>query len=164
MKPKLWKRYVDNILEVIKKNAVHDLTDHLNKVDETGSIKFTSESEKDNGLPFLDMLVVKKPDGHVKMMVYRKQTHTDQYLHFDSHHPIQHKLSVIRTLFDRSSIIVTEQEDCQQELQHVQTALSACCYPKWSMDFVEKQQRARDVKQAKQTKKAKVVYRWLSPM
>jgi len=38
---------VDDILEVIKKNAVHDLTDHLNKVDKTGSIKFTFEVEKD---------------------------------------------------------------------------------------------------------------------
>ena len=61
IKPKLWKRYVDDILEVIKKNTVQDLTDHLNKVDETGSIKFTFESEKHNALPFLDMLVVKNP-------------------------------------------------------------------------------------------------------
>ena len=73
---KLWKRYVDDILEVIKKNTVQDLMDHLNKVDETGSITFTFESVKDNALPFLDMLVVKKPDGHVKFLVYRKQTRT----------------------------------------------------------------------------------------
>jgi len=35
------------------------------------------------------------------------KTHTDQYLHFDSHHPMQHKLSVSSTLFDRSRTIVS---------------------------------------------------------
>jgi len=43
IKPRLWKHYVDDILEVIKKDSVSDLTDHLNQVDETGSIKFTFE-------------------------------------------------------------------------------------------------------------------------
>jgi len=79
---------VYNILEVIKKDPVNDLMDHLNQVDETGSIKFTFELEKDNALPFLDMLIVRQLDGHVKLQVFRKKTHTDQYLHFTSHHPI----------------------------------------------------------------------------
>ena len=36
-KPKLWKRYVDDILEVIKKHGVDGLTQHLNLVDDTSS-------------------------------------------------------------------------------------------------------------------------------
>jgi len=40
-KPMLWKQYVDDILEAIKKNQITGFTDHLNAVDETGSIKFT---------------------------------------------------------------------------------------------------------------------------
>ena len=52
MKPRLWKCYVDYILEVIKKDTVSDFTDHLNQVDETRSIKFTFKSENDNALPF----------------------------------------------------------------------------------------------------------------
>jgi len=35
-KPRLWKRYVDNILEVINKEAVKGLTEHLNQIDTTG--------------------------------------------------------------------------------------------------------------------------------
>ena len=114
--PALWKRYVDDILEVVKRHAVVNLTEHLNEVDSTGSIKFTYESERDDSMPFLDTLIVKKPDGHVKLLIYRKQTHTDQYLNFDSHHPLQHKLSVIRTLLDRCENIVTEEEDRKKKL------------------------------------------------
>ena len=32
-KPKLWKRYVDDILEIIKRGKVEALTGHLNGID-----------------------------------------------------------------------------------------------------------------------------------
>jgi len=120
-KPKLWKRYVDDILEIIKKHRVDGLTQHLNSVDDTGSIKFTAEQEQDEQMPFLDTLIVRKSDGRVKLLVYRKKTHTDQYLHFSSHHPQQHKLSAVRILLDRSSQIVTEEEDREQEVHRFDT-------------------------------------------
>ena len=66
-------------------------------------------------------------------------THTDQYLHFSSHHPLQHKLSVIRTLLDRSINIVTEEQDRKQEEHHIQTALTHCGYPDWSISKVKSQ-------------------------
>ena len=43
------------------------------------------EREKDNSLPFLDVLISKKEDG-LNFTVYRKPTHTDIYLQADSHH------------------------------------------------------------------------------
>ena len=51
--PKLWKRYVDDILEIIKRGKVEALTDHLNGIDKTNSIKFTHEPEKNGQIPFL---------------------------------------------------------------------------------------------------------------
>jgi len=99
-KPMLRKRYVDDILEVIKKHGVDGLTQHLNSVDDTGSIKFTAEQEQDEQMPFIDSLIVRKTDGRVKLLVYRKKTHTDQYLQFSSDHPLtamtgtDHKISV----------------------------------------------------------------------
>ena len=53
-KPRFWRRYVDDVLEIIKKDTVEELTDHLNQVDETNSIKFTYEQESDGKIPFLD--------------------------------------------------------------------------------------------------------------
>ena len=114
-KNRLWKRYVDDILEIVHQDQVDNLTAHLYQTDPTDSIKFTYEQEHDGTLPFLGTLIVRKPDGSVKLLVYRKATHTDQYLNFSSHHPIHHKLGVVRTLLDRSNSVVTEAKDRELE-------------------------------------------------
>ncbi|XP_052806817.1 uncharacterized protein LOC128236035 [Mya arenaria] len=122
-KPTLWKRYVDDILEKIQRGQLQNLTDHLNTVDVTNNIKFTHEEESNGAIPFLDTLITRKEDGSIKLLVYRKKTHTDQYLNFSSHHPLQHKLSVVRTLLDRCYNLVTETEDRDKEEEHVKQAL-----------------------------------------
>jgi len=139
LKPKLWKRYVDDILEVINKQAVEEFTEQLNTIDDTGSIKFTYESEAEKMLPLLDMLIVRKEDGHLKLLVYRKKTHTDQYLNFNSQHPLQHKLSVVRTLLTRCNRIVTEDGDKQEEEDHIKGALAQCGYPDWCVKRVKQE-------------------------
>lgn len=71
--------------------------------------------------------------------MYRKPTHTDQYLNFQSHHPIQHKLGVVRTLMDRCNRIVTEEQDRKEEEAHIISALKKCGYPDWTFNTVKKQ-------------------------
>ena len=78
-------------------------------------------------------------DGSIKVSMFRKPTHTDQYLAFESHHPLEHKFSVIRTLFHRADTVVTYPEDQQREKEHVKTALCCCGYEDWS--FKERAQR-----------------------
>ena len=70
--PCLWKRYVHDVWKIIKKGQVQALTDHLNQVDTTNSIKFTHEEEKEGKIPFLDTLIIRKPNGTIKLLVYRK--------------------------------------------------------------------------------------------
>ncbi|XP_072039336.1 uncharacterized protein [Amphiura filiformis] len=72
-KPKMWRRYVDDVLEIIQRDSTQKLTDHLNSVDTTGNIKFTFEEEDQGKIPFLDTLIVRKEDGSVKLLVYRKK-------------------------------------------------------------------------------------------
>ena len=55
---------------------------HLNDVRPT--IKFTMELEKDGILPFLDTKLTQREGGALDITVYRKQIHTDRYLHFNS--------------------------------------------------------------------------------
>jgi len=146
---------VDDILEVIKKGSVEKLTEFLNSLDATGSIKFTYEVERDSKLPFLDILLERMDSGGLKLCIYRKPTHTDQYLNFSLHHPIEHKLSVVRTLMERSQQLVTVSQDKIQEDAHVEEALWACGYPhglsvklgvRWSSKVTRGRKRIRNRK------------------
>ena len=73
---------------------------HLNKQYE--SIKFIKEIEENNVLPFFDTLVIRKQDGRLAHKVYRKKTHTEQYLHALSHHHLNQKMGVLNTLIIRA--------------------------------------------------------------
>ncbi|KAI0225879.1 Xanthine dehydrogenase/oxidase [Lamellibrachia satsuma] len=81
------KRYVDVEICLVHAGKAKKLQQHMNTVDPTGSIIFTREDEENNSMPFLDAKFTRKEDGSVKSTVYRKKTHTDQYLNFASHHP-----------------------------------------------------------------------------
>ncbi|XP_078573447.1 uncharacterized protein LOC144860180 [Branchiostoma floridae x Branchiostoma japonicum] len=106
-------------------------------------------------LPFLDTLLVRREDGTVKLLVYRKKTHTDQYLDFNSHHPLHQKLGVIRTLMDRSKTVVTEETDRQQEVKHIKQALSLCGYPDWTFKRVQHQSNKPKPKKEKKKEEQK---------
>lgn len=60
IKPKHWKRYVDDtsFIWTHGKETLRDFLEHLNN--QTESIKFTMEIEEDKKLPFLDVLLTKK--------------------------------------------------------------------------------------------------------
>ena len=83
----------------------------------------------------LDVRVIRETDGTLSFQVYRKPTHTNQYMNFASHHPLQHKLGVIRTLVDRASSIVTKEEVHMKELDNIYRSLAVCGYSKWTMDI-----------------------------
>jgi len=107
---------------------VEKLTEFFNSLDATGSIKFTYEVEQDGKLPFLDILLERTDSGGLKLCIYRKPTDTNQYLSFSSHHPVEHKLSVVRTLLERIQQLVTVNQGKIQEDAHVEEALRACGY------------------------------------
>ena len=61
--------------------------------------KITVELEEEKRLPFLDTEITHHQDGSLSTKVYRKKTHTDKYLSFESHHQLAHKNAVGKTLF-----------------------------------------------------------------
>ncbi|XP_046397785.1 uncharacterized protein LOC124164499 [Ischnura elegans] len=83
--------------------------------------------EKDGCLPFLDVLVTKKPNGKLGHGVYRKATHTDRYLHASSHHHPTQKAALISTLVHRAYSI-SDQLSLPAEKQHLVTALASNGY------------------------------------
>ena len=107
--PKWWYRYVDDSHVCLAREHLTEFHFHLNLINQ--HIKFTVEEESDRSIAFLDTKTTRNTDGSIKTSVYRKATHTDKYLHFNSHHPLQHKRSVARTLLDRAKNIPSTDED-----------------------------------------------------
>ncbi|XP_067668365.1 uncharacterized protein [Haliotis asinina] len=81
------------------------------------------ETETDNKLPFLDVLV-QRENNTITTSVYRKPIHTGQHIHFSSYHPIQVKRGVIATLTRRVKNISSTPELLEIELNHLRHAFT----------------------------------------
>jgi hypothetical protein len=80
-------------------------------------------------LPFLDMILKRdRQTDKLIFSIYRKPTHTDKYLDFNSNNPTCHKRSVIKSLFDRADKICDESEK-QKEETHLNNILKQNNYP-----------------------------------
>ena len=134
--PKVWKRYVDDSFCVIKRNAVSSFHDSLNSVDQ--HISFTIEHESNGKLPFLDTLIT-RDNGKLVVDIYRKPTHTDRYLDFNSHHDKKHKTSTAETLLHRALNLPNTQDGRNRETARVCAALHSNGYPsKITEDIIRK--------------------------
>ena len=84
--------------------------------------------------------VSKEPDGYLTTSVYRKPTHTDQYLAYDSHHPQSVKRSIVKCLYNRAKRLVTNPSVISEEKKHLSFVLFSNGYPS---SFVQKLTRTR---------------------
>ncbi len=125
--PRLYYRFVDDTIAALKSNLINDFHAHLNAQD--SSIQFTVERYSQDGLPFLDTLNVVSINGSIETSVYRKKTHTDRYLDFDSHHPICHKRGVVRALQSRADMVSSTERTKELEHQRIVSTLKENGYP-----------------------------------
>ena len=116
---------------------------HLNE--QHPRIKFTVEYEEKRSLPYLDTRVTVNPNGNVETSVYRKKTHTNQYLDFNSNHHVKQKVGIISTLMKRVEII-TKEEDKIEEQEIVKDAFRACGYPEWVVNINHKKKKEKKEK------------------
>ena len=101
--PRFWCRYVDDTFVIQMEIHKQYFLQHINSVDP--AIQFTVENKEDGTIPFLDTIVKPEADGKLSTTVYRKPTHIDQYLQWDSHHHLSAKFSVIHTLSHRAQTV-----------------------------------------------------------
>ena len=150
--PTLWKRFVDDTFTIIKQTHKEAFLEHLNSIN--SNIQFTSEEPCENGsIPFLDMITPNE-EGKLKTTVYRKPTHTNQYLHWDSHHAIPSKYKVIGTLLHRAKAICSGPLQLQKEEEHLYKSLKKSKYLTWALNRVKLRSQApakRRTKAAKRT-------------
>ena len=126
-KPTIWKRYVDDTFTILDRGNVDDFLQHLNN--QQPSIRFTMETENNNKLAFLDTAVSREPDGRLTTSVYRKPTHTDQYLAYDSHHPQSVKRGIVKCLYERAKRLVTKPSVISEKKKHLSSVLVSNGYP-----------------------------------
>ena len=104
----IWKRYVVDSFVVIDATKKQGFLEHINRV--VPHIHFTTENAgTDGSIPFLDTIVIPQPDSSLLTSVYRKPTHKDQYLQWNSHHHLSAKFNVINTLKHRAKTVCSNQ-------------------------------------------------------
>ena len=108
-------------------DSVSSFQRHLNSID--SHIQFTVEKESDHSVTFLDILLTHHKDGTISTFVHRKPSHMDRYLDFSSHHPMAHKVSVVRTHYVRARTLSSTPLQQLKEEKHVIQALKGNSYP-----------------------------------
>ena len=130
---KVWERHVDDVFSIVHKTHLQELLEHISNLHP--QTQFTKEEENNSTLLFLDTLVQQNHDKTISVKIYRKQTHTNQYLKYTSHNPTSAKRSVITALFDRADSVVSTEKDKIEEKHHILAALQQNGYPK---EFIQR--------------------------
>ena len=118
--PKVWEWFVDGIYSILKHTHLENFFHHINNLHQ--NIKFTMEEESNGELAVFDTLL-KRNNREISVLVYRKPTHTDQYLHYSSHHQTSCKESVVSSLFNRAYSIITNKDDLHKENARIKQVL-----------------------------------------
>ena len=102
--PKVCEGFADDVYSILKLTRLENFFHHINNLHQ--NIKLTMEEESTGELAFLDTLL-KRNNGEISVLVYRKPTHTDQYLHYSSQHRTNRKKSIFSSLINGAYSIIT---------------------------------------------------------
>ena len=125
----LYRRYVDDIFIAQPRSMeVNDVLMAFNSAHP--ALRFTIETENNNCIPFLDVLLTRTNGNTLSREVYHKPRWSGQYLHFQSAVPIHRKRNLVRNLTERA------QKICSSE--HLQSALDTIREVKKTNGYPEK--------------------------
>ena len=121
---KLYMRYVNDTLLLVKDTNVNYIHKHLNSFDK--NIKFTVDTFPDGTVHFLDIKVDK---NHTD--IYYEDTHTGKYTSFHSQTPWSLKTAWIKALFHCANKICSSKKAFQQQIDHIKMLMSWNAYLKY---------------------------------
>ena len=125
-RPPFWARYVDDV--IIFWPDGEDFQDFFTRLNElVPTIKFTTEWEQNDVLPFLDLKVHRLNSGF-SFAIYRKPTHSNQYIHYFSCQPEHVKRGSVFSLLLRA-YRVCDQVHRQKEINFVFQAFLKVGFP-----------------------------------
>ena len=95
---KFYARYVDDTLLLVKPEDVDEILKEFNSFDK--NLEFTVDTFENCVPHFLDLEIHR--DG---LLIFRKETHTAQFVHYESHTKWNHKTAWIRSLTSRAKML-----------------------------------------------------------
>ena len=136
VKPIFYKMYVDDIFAVFESESHADaFYSYLNTRHE--NIKFTFEKERDNKLPFVDILI-NNNESDLQTLIFHEKTYTGLLLNYFSFVPNCYKLGLIKTLVDRMYRINNSWTGFDKDLKGLKNILQKNQYPLKMIDHVIK--------------------------
>ena len=128
---KFYARYVDDTLLLVKPEKVDEILSEFNKFHRY--LEFTVDKFEDCVPHFLDLDIQR--DG---ISIYRKETHTAQFVHFDSYTKWGHKIAWIRSLVNRAKKLCSPSK-LADEIRCIQKFASYNGFPKWTAKRIIKE-------------------------
>ena len=137
-----WEHHVDDVFCILHRCNLEHFFQHINSLHP--KTKFTMEKEENSTILFLDTLIQQNQGGTISVKVYRKPTHTNQYLSFTSHHSTRSKQSVITALCNRAENVITIIQNLNKSNN---TSRKSSSPNRYSKQFIDKTRRQWHLKQ-----------------
>jgi hypothetical protein len=140
--PRLYYRYVDDCIAIIKKGHADDILHQLNNLHP--NIKFTCEREKERKLPFLDLMLTIN-NNTFKFDIYRKETDTMQAIPADSFHPTIYKRAAFESMIHRMLNVPLDNDALEREKAYIKKVATVNGYETEMIDqLIAKRTRKRE--------------------
>ena len=117
----LWKHYVDDTLCYVKRGSIDIVHAAINNF--YPNKDFTFEEQRSNMIAFLDVLLVCKASS-IETAVFRKSTHTDLYISWNSFSPEIWKKRTLKLLIKRAYMVCSNEDFLQMELDHLKNTFT----------------------------------------
>ena len=127
-KPKFYLRYVDDILAALDKeqDSLHFLN-FFNK--RHPNIKCLIEKQINHSIAFLDVFISGISNQNLTLQTYHKSTYTGLLLNFKSFISFSYKISLIKSLIDRSFKICNNWNSFHNDIENIKSSLIKNAYP-----------------------------------
>ena len=116
MFPKFWKRYVDDVFAIVKKDKVDETLKWLNSQNQ--HIKFKHQEEENGCLAFLDLEVIRH-GSTFEYKIYRKPTDTDRIITTTSFHSTSQRQAALNCMAFRLCNLPLNEENFKIEFDRI---------------------------------------------
>ena len=120
---KFYARYVDDTLLLVKPDDVERILLEFNSFHP--NLEFTVDKFDECVPHFLDLEI--HPDG---MSIYRKDTHTAQFVNYSSYTKFTHRVAWIKSLVSRAKRLCSPNK-IKEELKNIRRFAAYNGFPKW---------------------------------